>query len=122
MKNAINWFEIFVADMPRAKKFYEQSFNCALVEENFGGEPIAMFPFDRMGGVGGSLTKSGRAKPSGEGALLYLNAGDDLDGILARVPRAGGKVVTPRTAIPPAGSMAVILDSEGNRVGLHSLD
>ncbi|MBM3505324.1 MAG: VOC family protein [Alphaproteobacteria bacterium] len=122
MKNAINWFEIFVADLPRAKRFYEKSFGCSLHQENFNGETIAMFPFDRTSGVGGSLTLSSRAKPSAEGPLLYLNAGDEMDAILARVPAAGGKVVMPRTAIPPAGSMAVFLDSEGNRVGLHSVN
>jgi predicted enzyme related to lactoylglutathione lyase len=60
--------------------------------------------------------------PSQQGALLFLSCGPDLSAALAKVEPAGGKVVLPKTLIPggEAGYMAIILDTEGNRVGLHS--
>ncbi|MSO64720.1 MAG: VOC family protein [Alphaproteobacteria bacterium] len=119
MKNALNWFEIFVTDLPRAKRFYEQSLGCSLHEETFGGEQVALFPYKQNAGVGGSLTQSKRFKPAADGPLVYLNADGHLDAILTRVPKAGGAIMVAKTAIP-AGFIAIIADTEGNRVGLHS--
>jgi predicted enzyme related to lactoylglutathione lyase len=53
--------------------------------------------------------------------LIYLDAGEDLTPVLGRVEPAGGKVVVPKTSIGEHGAIAVFIDSEGNRVGLHSL-
>ena len=119
MQNAINWFEIFVADLDRASRFYQSALAIELRREDFGGTPMAIFPADREG-TGGALVKDGKRQPGGAGALVYLNANGKLDAVLDRVPRAGGAVVLPKTDIGQPGFIATVRDSEGNLVGLHS--
>jgi uncharacterized protein len=85
-----------------------------------GDADMAFFPMDE-GKVGGAVISHQSAKPSPEGTMVYLNAHPDLSLILSRVEKAGGKVVVPKTQITPEiGFMAVFLDTEGNRVALHS--
>lgn len=117
MKNAINWFELFVTNLPRAQKFYEEVLGASLRSETFNGEPHAIFVAE---GVGGALVLRKDRKPSAEGALVYLNCNGQLDAVVGRVTKAGGRVVMPKTDIGPPGFIAVMLDSEGNAVGLHS--
>jgi len=116
MKNSVNWFEIPVVDMPRAQAFYEAVMNVKLVGRDFMGAPMAIFAAE---GVAGALVKVPNRKPNADGALVYLNAGTELDAVLSRIEKAGGKIVMPRTEIGPQGSMAVMADTEGNQVGLH---
>jgi hypothetical protein len=118
MKDAINWFEIFVENMPRAVAFYEGSLGLALKQESFGGMPQAIFPGEDSG-VRGSLVKHPVRRPTAEGALVYLDASGKLDMVLRRVPEAGGVVVMPKTDIGEPGYIALIRDTEGNVVGLH---
>ena len=118
MLNAINWFEIPAVDFDRAVDFYSKVLNQPIRKEIFFGTPNGVFQAEDPG-VGGSIVKNDTV-PSTSGVLPYLNAGNDLAGILGRVEAAGGKVVMPITAIGPMGSIAVFIDSEGNRVGLHS--
>ena len=121
--NAINWFEIPVLDMPRARHFYQVIFSAHLEEMNMDGIEMAMFPADPMSGkVGGALVKSADGKPSAsDGVTIYLNGGDDLNNVLSKVEGEGGKVVLPKTPISPEyGNMAFFVDTEGNRIGLHS--
>jgi predicted enzyme related to lactoylglutathione lyase len=81
---------------------------------------MALFPYDQGArGVGGALVKDVRFRPSPDGAVVYLDAGSGLDGCLQRAQAAGGKVVMPRTDIGAPGFIAMIVDTEGNRVGLH---
>jgi predicted enzyme related to lactoylglutathione lyase len=83
-----------------------------------------MFPIDDMMGVGGALVDSGGFhKPSAtDGPLIYLNGNPDVQNILDKVEAAGGKIMMPKTEISPEyGNMAVIIDTEGNRIGLHSI-
>ena len=82
---------------------------------------MGMFPHDQMSGVGGSITKKDGVSPGHGGTLVYLNVEGDLDGVLKRVPGAGGSIVTPRTSIGQHGFIAVLKDTEGNTVGLHSM-
>ena len=119
----INWFEIPVSDMTRARRFYEAVLETQLREEAFGPQTLAVFPYDREGGAtGGALIRSEGMKPAENGTLVYLNAGESLDALLARVEPAGGKVAMPRTELPPGmGAIALITDTEGNRVGVHAL-
>lgn len=117
MRNTLSWFEIFVNDMPRAQAFYEQVLARSLRAERFGGEPHAIFPDD---GQAGALVKREGRRPSAEGALVYVDCTGTLDAALARVEKAGGRVVMPKTDIGPPGFIAVIADTEGNAVGLHS--
>jgi predicted enzyme related to lactoylglutathione lyase len=85
---------------------------------------MRMFPIEDPMGVGGALVDSGGFhKPSAtEGPLLYLNANPDIQPILDKVEKAGGKILVPKTQISAEfGYMAVILDSEGNRIAFHSI-
>lgn len=123
-KNAISWFEIPVSDINRAQKFYETIFDFNMIPLDLPNIKMRMFPLEDMMGVGGSLCDSnGFHKPSStDGPLLYLNANPDVQIVLDRIEAAGGKIMVPKTEISPEyGYMAVFIDSEGNRVALHSL-
>lgn len=121
MKNAINWFEIPVDNYDRAKKFYSSVLSVTLQEMDFGVVKMAAFPTDGTG-VSGALCHGEWYKPSQDGALVYLNGGEDLSVPLSKVESAGGKVIIPKRQISEEyGYMAVIIDSEGNRVAFHSL-
>jgi predicted enzyme related to lactoylglutathione lyase len=124
-KNAISWFEIPTADINRAQQFYEAIFGMEMVpleNENF---KMRMFPIENPAiGIGGALMYvEGFYKPSAtDGPLVYLNANPDVQIVLDKVIAAGGKVVVPKTEISPEyGHMAVFIDTEGNRVALHSI-
>ena len=82
---------------------------------------MAMFPFDMAKGVGGSITKMKDIAPGAGGTIVYLNVEGDLDGVLRRIPAAGGAVVKPKFSIGEHGFIALFKDTEGNCVGLHSL-
>lgn len=117
--NAINWFDLPATDIDRAIKFYSTILDQPVKKDEFSGMPHGIFPSDQAG-VGGALVLSPRHVPADDrGPVIYLNAGNDLDGILSRVEGAGGNVIMPKKAIPPQGFIAWIRDSEGNRVGLH---
>jgi predicted enzyme related to lactoylglutathione lyase len=117
MKNAANWFELPATELGRAQRFYETVLGLELRQEVFGGIPMAVFPSQE--GVGGALIRDDRCRPSADGAVVYLDATGKLDACLSRVAAAGGKVVVPRTDIGDPGFIALVIDSEGNRVGLH---
>ena len=122
MKNAINWFEIPVTDFDRAKKFYEMLFGSELHVMEAMGMKSGFFPADMMnGGVGGSIIAGENYAPSKKGTLIYLNGGEDLAVPLAKVQEAGGKIILPKTGIGQNGFMAHFEDSEGNKIGLHSM-
>jgi len=118
MKNALNWFELPTANFDRALKFYNTLFNRELRLEYDNGKPYALFPFTEPG-LGGALANNDM-EPSAKGALVYFNVEGDLDGALDRTEPAGGKIIQPRTLRGPFGFVALIHDSEGNLVGLHS--
>jgi uncharacterized protein len=118
--HAVNWFEIPAADMPRAVKFYETVFAVSLKREVIGDE-MAMFPADEAG-VGGCLIHGPNSTPHAQGTVVYLNAEPSIDKVIERVEKAGGKIVVPKTALPPGmGFFAHFMDTEGNRVGVHAL-
>ncbi|HEY5893983.1 MAG TPA: VOC family protein [Chthoniobacterales bacterium] len=119
--NALNWFEIFVEDFDRAKRFYETILNAQLQDTDFQGGNMAIFPYDSDNGTGGSLAKMEGNAPGPGGTIVYLNVEGDLDGVLERIPAAGGKVLRGRFDIAPHGFIGVFQDSEGNVVGLHSM-
>lgn len=121
MKNALNWFEIPAADYGRAEKFYNAIFATELVRMvGMEGYQMGMFPAEE-GGVGGGVIQGEGYVPSAEGSLVYLNGGDDLSVVLGRVEAAGGQVILPKTSIGENGFMAYFLDTEGNKVALHSM-
>jgi uncharacterized protein len=124
-KNAISWFEIPATDLERAQKFYEDIFGASLIPMDMPNLRMRMFPVeDPQTGIGGALCQSdGFYKPSStDGPLIYLNANPDVQRVLDKVEAAGGKIIVPKTEISPEyGHMAVFIDTEGNRVGLHSI-
>lgn len=124
-KNAVSWFEIPATDLNRAQAFYESIFGIKMTALDLANIKMRMFPLeDPMTGVGGALVDSGGFhKPSvTDGPLLYLNANPDIQPILDKVEKAGGKISVPKTQISPDyGYMAVITDTEGNRIAFHSV-
>jgi uncharacterized protein len=121
--NATSWFEIPAQDLGRAQRFYETLLGTPLRRESMGPVELAIFPYAAPEGSGGCLMAGGGTPaPSTEGTRVYLSVGPTLDAVLARLPAAGGALALPKTALPPGmGFFAHVLDSEGNRVGLHSL-
>lgn len=118
--NSLNWFEIAVADFDRANRFYGTILGKPLTEVPSPTCRMAMFAFDMAAGVGGSITKMDGMMPGPGGTLVYLNVEGDLDGVLSRIPGAGGTVIKPKFAIGEHGFIGIFRDSEGNVVGLHS--
>jgi predicted enzyme related to lactoylglutathione lyase len=122
--NLVGWFEIPVSDMDRAIRFYESVLGIKTERHQFGPLDMAWFPWDPEGtGSGGSLVfNKENYKPSKEGILIYLTANSgDLANELGRVEKAGGKVLLPKRQISEEyGFMALLLDTEGNRIALHS--
>jgi len=121
-ENALNWFEIAVSDIARAKKFYEKIFDIEMQQTDMNGSLMAFFPTENMSThVGGGLVQHEMYKPSADGAIIYLNGNPDLAVALGKVEKAGGKVVMPKTLITDEiGYMAFFMDTEGNKVALHS--
>jgi hypothetical protein len=119
MAGVITWFEIPALDVERATRFYS-----SIIGATFERDPLdadhAFFGHDGEG-VGGEVCREQHLRPGAEGVVVYLNAPDGIAETLARVPAAGGTVVLPKTEIGPHGFIAHILDTEGNRIGLHSL-
>ncbi len=120
--HAVNWFEIPVDDFDRAKMFYSRVFDYEMPEMQMGPARMGMLLFDHgKGGIGGAIVKVDDFLPARQGTMVYLKAGDDLTGVLMRVEVAGGKVLTEKTLITPQiGYYATFLDTEGNKVALHS--
>ena len=125
MQNAISWFEIPTTDINRAQKFYETIFDMTMMPMDFPNMKMRMFPLDdMMTQVGGALVDSGgfHKASATDGPLIYLNANPDVQNVLDRVEAAGGKIMVPKTEISPEyGFMGVFSDTEGNRIGLHSV-
>lgn len=120
MKNSINWFEIPVTDFNRAKKFYETILDLNFETSEMMGYMMGFFPYFE-GKVGGAIVKGEGYVPSTAGTIVYLNANPDLTTVLNRIPGAGGSVMMPKTHISPEiGYFAFFVDSEGNKVALHS--
>ena len=120
--HVIGWVEIPAVDLKRATRFYEAIFQTKLQPMELGnGLKMAMFPV-KEGGVGGALCEhKDFYTPSHEGPLVYLSAEPDLQQVLDRIKKEGGKELVPKTQISEEyGYMAVFEDCEGNRVALHS--
>ncbi|HEX4998727.1 MAG TPA: VOC family protein [Terriglobia bacterium] len=120
-RHHVVWFDIPVRDMDRALRFYSSVLGVPLKKEQAGpGAAVALLPH-ADGFTGGCLVQNMDAKPSDSGPLLYLNTQGRLDEALNVVEKYGGKILAGRHSIDPFGFRAVVLDSEGNRVALHSM-
>ena len=120
MKNAVNWFEIPAADFDRAVKFYDAIMSKPLRRESFGGMPHAVFAYEGEG-VSGAVSKMDRNSPSPQGTLVYLNVEGYLDKAVENTAKAGGRILSEKMSIGENGFVAIIADTEGNTVGLHSM-
>ncbi len=118
--NPVNWFEIPVDDLDRAKKFYEAVLGIELSLNEMGPLQMAWFPMtEGIPGATGSLVKGEGYSPSASGSLVYFTV-KDLEAAMVRVSAAGGKVLLPKMSIGEYGFIAHFQDSEGNRVALHA--
>lgn len=123
MSNPVGWFEIYVHDMPRAKAFYEAVFGqpvTPLPQQAEGGPEMLVFEMNNQGyGAAGALVRMPGFEPSGNGVLVYFACADCAVEV-AKAKAAGGQVVKPKTSIGPHGYIALVNDTEGNMIGLHS--
>ncbi|MFL6679882.1 MAG: VOC family protein [Burkholderiaceae bacterium] len=121
MSNTFVWVDIPVRDLDRAVTFYSAVVGRAV--SKVGGPGFAFGLFEHHGGeVGGCLVASAEAgAPSLAGPLVYIDASDRLDAAVAAVKAHGGKVLKDKHSIAPNGFRAIVVDSEGNRVALHSM-
>jgi len=120
MNNLISIVEISITDFARAVKFYQTILGITIQEMDMDGNKMGIIP-NEEGTVNVVLIKGNDYKPSTDGTLVYLNGGKDLQTILDKVEPNGGKVIVPKTQISPEmGYFALFIDSEGNKMGLHS--
>ena len=120
-KHSINWFEIPAADFERALTFYGNIFDFEMPKMEMGPHLMGFLPHEQGKGIGGSIIHGEGYVPSQKGTVVYLNGGADLNTILSRVEGAGGKIELPKTQVTPEiGFVAFFIDTEGNKIGLHS--
>ena len=120
--NVLNWFEIPVVDFDKAKLFYETILGIQMASHAMGSNTMGFFPYEQGSGkLSGAIIKGEGYVPSMMGSLVYINCNPDLADVLSRVEKAGGKILKPKFTISPEiGCQAMILDTEGNKVALHS--
>jgi predicted enzyme related to lactoylglutathione lyase len=119
-QNAVGWFEIYVQDMDRAKAFYEATLDTKLEELPSPTIKMLAFPMKpELPGCAGALVKY-EGKPSGDGGTLVYFSCADCASEAARAARNGGRIFKQKFSIGPYGFIALIFDTEGNMVGLHS--
>jgi predicted enzyme related to lactoylglutathione lyase len=122
MKNLISIVEIPTVDFERAIRFYQAIMNIRIEKVDMGEIQMGLFPGDDKA-VSVALISGGGYKPSADGTVAYLNAGDDLQIILDKIKANGGKVLIPKTEIAPEmGFYAHFIDTEGGKLGLHSMN
>lgn len=118
--NAVNWFEIPVSDMDRAKGFYEKILDIEMTVTEMGPSVMGWFPGGPTEpGATGTLVKNEGYKPSQNGSLVYMPV-EDIEGTLGKINSCGGSTLMPKTDIGEFGFIAHFKDCEGNRVALHS--
>jgi len=119
MSNPIQWLEIATTDLERAKSFYASVFGLEFEFVEMPDSKMYMFGAPGQEGSSGCLINGEGSIPSAEGTMVYFSC-DELSTELSRVEAAGGQVLVPKTDIGDFGFFAHILDTEGNRIGLHS--
>lgn len=121
--NAVSWFDIPVTDFDRARLFYNTIFDFEMPDIPMGPVRMGILLHEQGKGVGGAIVAGAGRVPSATGTMVYLAAGRDLSTVLDRVSGAGGAVVQSKMLIAPGmGFFAVFTDTEGNSVGLHSIE
>jgi hypothetical protein len=121
MNNPVGWFEIYVADMARARAFYESVFGVELAELASPGLEMWAFPMlSESPGASGALVRMPGFSPGGNGILVYFSCADCAVEA-AKAAKAGGKVQKEKVSIGQYGFIALVVDTEGNMIGLHSM-
>ena len=121
MDNPVGWFEIYVQDMARAKAFYQSVFGCSFERLESPGMDIWAFPMKAAGsGAAGSLVKMQGVPSGGNSVLVYFSC-EDCAIEAAKAGKAGGSVHKSKTSIGQYGHIALVVDTEGNMIGLHSM-
>jgi len=120
MQNLINWIEIPATNLQRAITFYSAILNLEIQEAEFFGSKMGFFPSDGTN-VSGAIVQGDDYNPSKNGVLAYLNGGSNLQDIINKIEINQGIILVPKTQISPEmGYFAIFLDSEGNKMALHS--
>ena len=121
MNNPVGWFEIYVQDMTRAKAFYAAVFGATFT--HIASPAIELFAFGMDAasyGASGALVHMPGFDASGNSVLVYFRS-EDCNIEIQKAITAGGHVQKPKTSIGPNGHIALIIDTEGNMIGLHSM-
>ncbi len=122
MQNMINWFEIPAGDFARAIGFYKGILGVEIEEMDMFGTKMGMLPSNGEN-VSGAIVCGEDYKPSSDGVTVYLNGGENLQVVLDKVEPNGGSVIVPKTQISEEmGYFAMFIDTEGNKVALHSMN
>ena len=120
----VGWFDIYVDDMDRAQAFYETVLETTLESMDDPNDPSVVmrtFVDDYAShGAGGALVKLEHASPGPGGSMVYFSC-EDCEVEQSRVIDAGGQIARPKFAIGDHGNVSLIIDTEGNMVGLHSM-
>jgi len=120
MSSFISIFEIPATDLSRAVNFYQAILNVNIEKMEMPGMEMGIFPYEGQL-VTGVIVKGDGYNPSADGVTIYLNGGDNLQIILDKVEESGGKIIVPKTPhADESGFFAMFLDTEGNKMGLHS--
>jgi len=120
MNSIISLFEIPATDISRAVNFYQAILDVKIEKMEMSGMEMGIFPYEGQM-VTGVIMKEEGSKPSADGVTIYLNGGDNLQTILDKVEKNGGKIIVPKTAhADENGFFALFLDTEGNKLGLNS--
>lgn len=120
-KYPLSWFEIPASNFNRAVEFYSTVFDKEFPVTHMNGSDMAFFSNEPLE-VSGVIIAGEGAEPSNKGVLIYLNGGDDLSIPLSKIESAGGTIVVAKTRISDElGCYAIFMDSEGNRLALHSM-
>lgn len=119
IKDYVSWFEIPALDFDQAVSFYNTIFNIEMTRNITDVNSMAFFPV--TSGIGGAVIYGPGSIPSDKGPLIYLNGGNDLSIVLNKVEKAGGRIIMPKTIISDEeGYFAIFIDSQGNKLALHS--
>lgn len=122
MENVITFFDIPATDFSRAVSFYKAILGLEINENEMFGTKMGFFPTDGKN-VSGAIVQGKDYKPSTDGVVAYLNGGNDLQNVLDKVESNNGKIIVPKTHISPeVGYIGMFIDTEGNKMAVHSIN
>lgn len=122
MEHVITYFDIPATDFSRAVSFYKAILGLDINETEMFGTKMGFFPTNGTN-VSGAIVEGKDYKPSTDGVVVYLYGGNDLQNVLDKIESNKGKIIVPKTHISPeVGYIAMFIDSEGNKMALHSIN